>query len=221
MKTRKKLIISIATLSVAIVAALGITFGVLAAQNQAVVNQFTVSYTASNVVATVSASYLKAGDQEANRVNFTDGNSNTTISFSAANDKTTGSLSVSDFTLSADADYVIFRYAFQNDASVGGRAMSVTLTDTSVKTNVTCYYYAVADNANVSYETIVAANNDDASDLSALTVSAKTAGEQTNDPDVTHIGYFYVVVKITDNTLNASYTSGAQNGISWALASVS
>ena len=219
MTTKKKLIISITTLSIAIVAALGITFGVLAATQQNVANQFSVTYVANNVSATVAAKYQIANSDP---VYFTGGTvawddstnpatgANAGTTFAAADNQASRSLTSSLATLTANNNYVIYTYRFHNDNAANGRAMTVTLTDSTNKEgkNVNVYYYTAATDG-ASLATIKGNNNSNTSVPAAQTVAAQGTV------------YFFIAVEIADDTLDVdNYTSTAQAGITWTLAQV-
>ena len=232
MTTRKKLIISLTTLSLAIIAVFSITFGVLAAQTQSVKNIFSVNYAADNVAATVAAKYqVKNGSSTyltGGNVTY-DNTANAGYRFQPGDDNTnpaTLSASGANVTLTATDNYVIFTYIFQNDNSTGGRAMTVTLTDSAVKTNVNCYYLASAE-ANKGYNDIYYSTYDAQDETNNV---VRTEGQVPSTQTVNAQGtvYFYVLVEIDDDTLDASYVSTyAPNAepavttcVSWSLAAV-
>lgn len=194
MSTKKKLWISIGALCVAIVAGLGITFGVLAAQTQKVNTGFEVEYKATNVTATVSASYKS---KNGTKVDFKDGN-NTSVSFVASDETKTGSLSADKCTLTATDNYVVYEYVFKNDNATGGRSMTVAMADTSEKENVTVTY--------ASSETQIT----DASTITATAYETQTVAAQGTV-------YVYIKIAIAEDTLDASYVSTSTNGVAWTL----
>ena len=213
MTTRKKLIISMVTLSVAIVAALGITFGVLAAQNQAVTNQFSVSYTANNVSATVGIKYAVAGGED---VYFSGGNAyydetnslgqNSAITFVPTTSESTGNLTTSNAELTSTNSYVIYTYYFKNNASNGGKYLTATITDDLVTTtNMTTKYFP-STRATETYSNINTNGYD-----SYENIPQKTMYIEPGDTM-----YFYLLVEISDLTVDASLARN--NSGNWALA---
>ena len=208
----KKLIISISAIVAVLLAAVIAVVAVFAANQQAVNTGFSVKYSATNVAATVSATYQRKTDDSA--TNLVTSDSKTSISFTAAEETTTKSLSTADgadIALSATNNYVIFTYTFKNDITAGGKSMSVKLNDTSVQSNVNVYYLASAETAD--YATIKGAEG---SENTALPAVQTVAAQGTVN--------FYILVEIANDTLEAEYTSETTGetvkGISWELNSV-
>ena len=222
MTAKKKLIISITTLSIAIVAALGITFGVLAAQRQSVANQFSVTYTASNVVATVSARQKVKGGSP---VSFVGPNNGSTVGFGVTSAEVTSSTVTANETLSiAEAaeltvqnNWVLYQFAFINGITAGGNDMLVELTDGvagteyAVNVNVTHFVSTTdlfdGENVDTTIETAVAS----ATEATSYNVPAGNSAAPV---------YFYIYVEINDNTKDASYTSGTGHMIHFDLSYV-
>ncbi len=132
-KSRKKLWIALGSLAVAVIVGLSITVGVLAASTAQVTSAINVTYTASQVAATVSGEYqVLNGSATAFQ---TSGNQNTIV-FNGSEGTASGAfVAVNDITLTATNNSVTFRYTIQNDSSSKGISAQVTLPTT--QTNVT------------------------------------------------------------------------------------
>lgn len=183
MSTKKKLWISVITLCVAILSAVGITVGVIAANSQGVFNSFNVVYSATNVSATVSASYTTKGGTT---------KSSEAVSITADEATTTKTLTIDQASLSSTDNYVIYKYSFKNDNTAGGRKMTVGMADSSTVEgqNVTIKYLASAEDGK-----------------GATDITATSATGLTLDVDAQGTGYFYVMVTITDLTKDVNFTS--------------
>lgn len=188
MSSVKKLTIATATLGVVLLAAIIAVIAVFAAGNQAVGSNFTVSYKATNVAATVSAGYAKGAATSYTAI----GEAVTFNAEDATNDAQTGkSLSTADdLSLDLTNKYITFKYTFKNNST--SVAFKVSLADGSAQNNV-----------EVSYGTSTDA-------LSAtLPTDVTVAAEDTVD--------IYVRVAIDDVNSAASYTSAAGAGLVWTL----
>ena len=111
--TNKKMIIAIAALGVALLCVIGAMIGVFAATFQGVKSSFNVSYSATNVAATVSAKYQVLNSDEADMGSIT---------FDPAEadsqEKTYKSLTedATNITLTAVNKSVVFTYTFTNNS---------------------------------------------------------------------------------------------------------
>ena len=188
---------------------------VMAARTQNVVSNINVSYYANNVAATVSATYQQSGDNSA--TTMVNGNSDN-IRFYATQATTSGNLTTpnnQNLVLTAQDPYVLFTYAFTNNATrdtannIQGYDVRITLTDTSTKNNITAKYRtdttAPSGTLSSKYETMSHAS--------------------TSLPNAVYVGaqrtvYFYVLLEITDVDYDASYASTTSAGLSWTLAHV-
>ncbi len=195
MSTRKKLWISIGTLCIAIIAALGITCGVLATQIQRVKNTFVVEYKAINVNATVTATFSTKNDKHPS--------TNATYNFVPTDDysSTPKTLTLDKAVLTADDSYVIYIYSFKNNnTGTNTRKMTVTFADNSAAgTNIKPILYAenttgIAPTADADFNW----------DKSAITVNAGDTA------------YVFVKIAIDKNTLDSIYSLN----LSWTLTSV-
>ncbi len=120
MNTKKKLVISLASLAIVFVVAIAAVGVTLAALNGTVNSTFNITYTAHNVKATVSATY-KLGE-EGEEINFThDEDSEDPIQFLPDQTTATGTLTVKD-PIALDwttNNYVVVTYTFKNDWTSG------------------------------------------------------------------------------------------------------
>ena len=132
MSTRSKIITSILSLALVVVAVVFSINNILAASQQSAQATFVVSYTAVDVEANVSATYYT---KNGGSVALTSGAS-TTLHL----DRTTqsGSLTASTLNLTTTNDWVVFEYYIQNLAP--SVPITVTLTDSSTRDNVTVKY---------------------------------------------------------------------------------
>ena len=208
MRTKKKLAVSIGSLVVASGAAVGLTFGVLAATNQAIRNEFSVNYVANNVSAIVSANYAtKLGTTG----NFTDTNGNTEIEFEPGDDSSTQILSVEQINLTASDNYVIFTYRYTNTATAanGAHWLAVEfLNDSISRENLTTTYYCSSSNAE-TYSNIKTNGYSTFNSIPQKTVYIEPQGSF----------YFYTLEEITDVTHDAGF-SATSNDIGWGLSTV-
>lgn len=141
MSTKKKLIISLSALCLVLIVAVVAIVAVYAAGTQTVTSNIKVTYTAMEVDGTVSATYTLKNGTATNMTTNGASDGDTTITFAAADGKTTKSLTPQgDIELSSTADYVIFQYTFTNS---GSRAYTAVLTytdDGNDDTNATIVY---------------------------------------------------------------------------------
>ena len=227
MTTKKKLIIAITSLSVALLAVIGIVIGVLAARNQAVSNNFSVTYEANNVSATVGAKF-KIGESGEDQF-FTGGNTyydssdeynpigqysaqrfvpadgeNNDVTLAMPKDQNNDPINIE---LSVENQYVIFTYYFTNNASIGGRYLTVELDRAIVpdnSTNLNLYYFPSNYGAE-TYEKIV---NLDSSTYKFTSYSALTHKTMYVAPGQTM--YMYFIAEIDDLTVSTGTINSNQ-----------
>ena len=221
MNARKKLIISITTLSVAIIATIGLVFGVLAARNQSVTSQFSATFVADNVSAKVGVKY-NIGASGVDQF-FTGGNasyasgvgSGSAISFNPASGETTSANATvltmplssgltSNIELTTENQYVMFTYYFKNTASTPDanqtvHYLAVNLTgDLFTSGNLDIYYY-ISPNDDETATDILASNN------KFVGYSNMTQTTIYVEPQDTM--YIYVIAKVHDLTTAVNVSS--------------
>ena len=180
---------------------------VLSASVQSVSSSMAVTYHANNVSATLRASYQVAGSNNAiNLVNTT--NNTNYLKFYATEATTTGVLDGGLLNINSTNSFVLFTFAFTNDASAGAYDIKVTLADNSTKNNMAVYYSATGAEMSGSLS----------SKYSVLTSSSA----YTSIPNALYIpaqttGYFYLLIEIADLDYGAQYASYANAGVSWSL----
>lgn len=138
MKSKSKLFIAIAAFVIAIVAAVGITYGVMAAQNATVNTSVNVGYTSHEVAATLSATYQVDGST-ATDFKTSDGSTKIVFDGTEAED---GSANVKTFvapdpentTLTSAHKTITFVFTIKND---GDGTITGTITLPATQTNVT------------------------------------------------------------------------------------
>lgn len=202
MSTNKKFTIALVTLGVALLLVVGAVIAVFAAGFQGVNSGFKVTYSATNIEATVSAQYQKydnKGATSGEAVDFTTAGGEKTISFTTETDDETDAtqyqaLTTDDVALSRTIPSVTFTYKFVNDSDTNKLAVALTGTKAPVEgDNVTVTYaingetktadeiasFEVEDETTVSFTVSIIEVNANASyevDLSwALTVGAEIA----------------------------------------------
>ena len=201
MSTKKKLIISISTLCVAVIAIVGITVGVLAARSASITNNINVGYTAREVAATISATYQRQGDADPTNMTVQGGEPDQyELVFDGSEETATGALETAgDITLDTDHKSVTFTYTFKNN---GTNNFTATLTLPETQKNVTITYQLDGE------------PYDPADHGSALTFTATGAAsaEADDGQEVT----FAVTVAIDNVAADASFAGT----FSWNLTSV-
>ena len=197
--TKKKLIITITSLCLVVVAAVAAVVGIIAATNVGINSNLSVSYTpGAEVIATVKGEYSVAG-AAATKINET--------SFAYGDTKTTAAIDQAAVNLTDTNKYVIFAFTFKNDATTdntNSAVLVVKVTDNSEANKMT---------ASVKYtKTAITAMNEEA--FGNVTHSA-TALDSIG---VGETGYVYVMVKIQDGVKGTWGTkSGADNTFQFAL----
>lgn len=188
--SKKRLIITISSLCIAVVAVICSVVAIFAAANQSVQSTFKVTYKATNVAATVSAKYTVKNKEAVSLGSQT---------INAADDQTTYStLSTdTDIELTASNDEVVFQYTFTNNSS--SNKIKVTLADNAQKENVTVSYAnATTEDASLTY----------GSTLSEIEIDSSSTV------------YVYIKVAITNTANSASYTADSTNTLIWSLEAV-
>lgn len=189
-----------------------IFFG-LSATSQTVRGTLNVTYVADNVSFTASAFYqLQDTGAKVDLVD-TSNNNATSVTFTPASNTSVKTLSAtSNINLTVNKQYVLFTYAFTNNASAGGYCIKVSLTDGTTSTsNVTVRYLA----SPTKYCT-------NATPTSAELTSFKSSVNSSSAPTNVYIGaqqtkYFYVLVEIDNAYLNSNYNSDTTNGLTWSV----
>lgn len=191
--SKKRLIITISSLCIAIVAVICSVVAIFAAAQQGVQSTFKVSYKATNVAATVSAKYT---------VKNSDAVDLGTANITAAADKTTyTNLSTdAEITLTAANNEVVFQYSFKNNSA--SNKIKVTLEDNAAKENVTVQYAtaATADSSSLTYSSSLSADGVEVASSSTV--------------------YIYIKVTIADDANSASYVADTTNTLTWNLEAV-
>lgn len=201
--SKKRLAITITSMCVAVVAVICSIVAIFAATSQTVTTQFKVTYSATNVAATVAAEYkLKTATAP---VSLGSAEIEAT-----AGETTYNTLSTSkEIDLTTTDTYVIFRYAFTNDST--SKAFNVTLTDGALKENVTLQYA-------VSHLTGEYPAEDDSAWTSDVPSNVRV--EVSTSETVKTTVYIFIKAEITNLANNANYESTGSSLISWALAAV-
>ena len=133
--TKKKLIITITSLCLVVVAAVAAVFGIIAAQNVGFNSNLSVSYTpGAHVMATVTGKYAVNGGEEQSITNRTF-NYNEVIA-----DGDTTLTSQANITLNDTNKYVVIAFEFKNNAgetNTNSKKLAITMVDNSKATNMT------------------------------------------------------------------------------------
>ena len=229
---KKKLIISIASLCLVVVAAVAAVVGVLAASQQVVRSTVSVRYRANNVKATVTMSYRSekdgafttaAGANETLSQTFRVTEGSTTKDL-VTNQTVLGGRRVSDAAWSFER-YVIYRFVIHNDyAAAEGRQITSTLTynpGTANATNVLVAWKATTSTSAAElpedvtvyehFEEDVQAtwptkdsSNQDIASTDAFSTTAPSSAITINQNEYV---IYYMVVAISNVTLDANYST--------------
>jgi len=198
MSTKSKIITSILSLALVVVAVIFSINNILAASQQSARATFVVSYTAVDVDANVSATYYTKNGGSVALTNA----SSTTLHLDRNNQS--GSLSTATLNLSTTNSWVVFEYYIQNlSPSV---PMTVSLTDTSTSANVTVTY-GYSQTQITSLQGKYDAATSTLQGLSSQVVGASSAI------------YCYILIEIQSFSTNASYSSQEGEGLIWTLTS--
>ncbi len=203
-------IISVSSIVLFIISS--IFFG-LSATSQTVRGTLNVTYIADNVSFTASAFYqLQDTGAKVDLVD-TSNNNATSVTFTPASNTSVKTLSAtSNINLTVNKQYVLFTYAFTNNASAGGYCIKVSLTDGTTSTsNVTVKYLA-------SPTKYCAGSTPTVSELNEFKSSVNSSSAPTNVYiSAQQTKYFYVLVEITNAYLNSNYNSDTTNGLTWSV----
>lgn len=176
MDSKKKIIISVTTFVIALVAIIVAVVSVLAATNVSITSSIKVTYTVSDVVADVAVSAAKV---KTNATSITWGTASTK-DFGINYTGTGETITLTDMTLLKD-ECIVLKFVFNNN---GAKAFTATLTKPS-GTNVNIYY-ATSESA-----------------LLASTTATPTAVNVASGADKS--GTYFAVIKIADATQNAAF----------------
>ena len=198
--TKKKLIITITSLCLVVVAAVAAVVGIIAATNVGINSNLSVSYTpGANVIATVKGEYAVNGGTPAT-INQT--------SFEYGTTTTTAAIDQAAINLTDTNTYVIFAFSFKNDATAdntNSAVLSVVTTDNSAADKMT---------ATVKYTKTALATLDKAAFDGATDAGTAALGEI----NIGETGYVYVMVEIQSGVKGTWGTkSGADNTFQFAL----
>ena len=204
---RKRLIITVTSLALVVVAVIAAVVGVLAASQQNVTSTLSVSYQANNVKATVSLEWKYENDQNwtttAGSQTFTATEGTTTKSLNAVNANQLGSKGTNGATFDR---YVIFKFTIHNDyAAAEGRQVTSTLT----------YTAPTGDNLkNVTVEWDQSTSDDPAAfSFSGTTFTGSDYSTTAPTTAVTIAQgastYYYLVVGITNVDADAAFTAAS------------
>ncbi len=177
--TKKKLIITITSLCLVVVAAVAAVVGILAATQVNITSSLKVTYTPTKqVIADVTASYSKKGDPSATQIGTTQ------LRYTTATSEYTYSLA--NITLDDTTTYVVFEFKFENKAEADN-------------TNSKTLHVAVAGTPEVKNMTVTTRYSTEAV---ALTDQAVKGIEDTNTATsvlknigLGGTGYMYVLVE--------------------------
>jgi hypothetical protein len=202
MSTKNKLLFSIVSL-VLVVLAMGVaTFSILSAAQQYIEANISVVYSAENINAKVKGRYSINGGTPVSLVNSSGGEM---LIFEPSEQLATKTLSSSgSISLSPTIKNVFFVYTFINANPSGGTSMTVTFADGSSKSNLTTKYLSSTSSEPTLTQT--QASSDTTGSLT-LTIAANSSG------------YVAVYVEISSIYSDATYTSSTSAGITSTLAS--
>ncbi len=208
MASKKKLIISLSAVCLVAIIAVVAVVAVLAAGTQAVQTSVTITYTASDVSATVSANqYLIArttnvGDA-AQAFTSADGSS---VSFSAINASTTGTLiQPANADLTSEKNAVVFEFIFENDSASVPMLVTLEEIDTENLNQTFDLFYKTGSTTRV----VFAQEGNTVVDINTSTF----AGFRV-EPETT--AYAYIKVQI-DDANKSNNNEEAELSIKWNL----
>ena len=191
---KRRLILTISSMCVAVIAVVVSVVAIFAAQQQGVQSTFKVTYRAQNVAATVSANYTVL-----NETPKTMGS----VKIDAIDQPGTvyNNLEGGDIELTDVNNTVYFQYAFKNDSSVV--QIKLSLVDSAVKNNVRVLYaYSTSNVAGDSQDLTFKDSFDE------VTI----AGDET--------GYVYIKVEIINKANDAEYSTSDAATLTWNLVGV-
>ena len=194
--TKKKLIITITSLCLVVVAAVAAVVGILAATQVNITSSLKVTYKPDpHVIATVTAKYSVKGDADP-----------TQIASSVITEYTTTikdyTLDLNEIKLDDTKTYVVFEFMFQNDAVVGNqqsRQLHVAVSGGPAATEMTVTTRYSASPVAFTKEGV---NSISASNTAQSILGNISYGETGN------VGYMYVLVERTEG-IAGSWQGGA------------
>ncbi len=216
--SKNKIIIAAAILGVVLIAAVVSVVAVLAAANQTVSSNINVSYSVTDVAATVSARYYQRGHDITEAVPTAPGDGDTfeviagnKVKFTPDDVVAGGAFTIPAIELLSTENWVIFEYNFQNDAA---KAFVVALTSSPAASNMTISYKVSATQLSTKTEweadTWTVLGKDD---VLADEVSAESALTLATTNSTVSV---YIKAQITDLNVGASYGDGT-SGFTWTL----
>ena len=208
MNTRKKLIITFITLGVAIVAVLGVTFGVLAAQRQSVANQFSVNFVADNVSADIQAYYIPKNGETVYFTHTVNNIPTSSITIVPETNEARYTLVAPNVTLTPECNSVKAVFKFTNTASAGGRSVAVNFVqnNSDMENVIVRYWFSKRGNL-VNTVEYVGIYYEEATSYVAYIEPGETI-------------YYYMLIEIVDLTINASFIAD-DNDLIFAFATES
>ncbi len=197
MTGNKKLMIALFSICLVVIAGLLTTVIVLATQSGTITSSINISYTATDIQGTASATYTVENGSPVNLV-AKDGSS-TTITFNAADETITESLSIpsgSPVNLTSANDSVTFTYTFTN---TGAAAYNATVNYTG--TDATNFKVEYSTTGSSDWQTLVQ------SEGQTVAVAAGSTGTPTT-------ATFYIRITLNDVAQNANFVGS----FAWTLA---
>ena len=211
--TKKKLIITITSLCLVVVAAVAAVVGILAATNVTISSSLTVTYTPKpEVIATVNGVYFRAGDKTVTKINETPyGNGYLT-------GESSYTLPNKELTVEDGKQYVIFAFSFKNDAvTENENSVILHVQENGIPTTGTNMEITVKK---VVYKTTTTTESDpkpvDLTDAGAVAAikGLTDAPKGVKNIQIGETGYVYVLVELHEQGKTASWQA---TGISFAL----
>ena len=207
---KKKLVVALALLALIVVASVITTVVlVLAANQQNVQSNVTVTYSVTDVSATVTGRYGKkvtSGDVLVNKM------SPESITFTAEQETQTSAMSPETVVLNSTNNYAVFEYKFQNNATANPFTINLTYTDDyNSSTNAGTQDKNIAvgfissDNEISNFDVYTRATKGTSPTAASWASGWETSFTQTQCNDVK---YVYVVVAVADLD-QAAHFSGA------------
>ena len=189
MGNKMKIISSIASLCLVIVAVTFAVVNIFSASSGTVGSTFTVNFTALGVDSTVSVKHYQPSNSSGTAL-LSGGNSSVTLNTSTSTCSFTGSstaFSLSDY-------YVVYEYCFVNNDT--SRAMTIAMSYSGSPTNVDVYYGVGSSTP-----------------ASGVTAKKAVAGSNTSLPADQTVSasstlYIYMVVEVHSYTSSSSFSAG-------------
>jgi len=210
--SKKKLVVALSVIAVVVVAAIVSVVAVLAAPAQVVNSQVSVSYTVTDVSATVGARYAVANSAivDAGEITFTADNDGTVEGSLNFIDTDSETPIPENINLTSTNNYVVFEFKFTNNATL---AFDATLS--AIPTTVTnmVLSYAVKTEAVADFDTITdyTVFYDQVNETKVNNVASVT-------DEVAGSGVSYIYIKAAIDDLNTG--ANLDGAFSWNLAAV-